>query len=60
MVSYIDTKKSVAYDEFVDAAADFQPLVPFYAVFNWQLAKSLGFKDVGDIQLYESFRKDFY
>ena len=32
-----------------------KPLIPFYAVFNWQLAKSLGFKEVGEIQMYESF-----
>ena len=55
VVGYFDTKKSINYDEFVDASAEFQPLIPFYAVFNWQLAKSLGFKEVGEIQLYESF-----
>ena len=32
-----------------------KPLIPFYAVFNWQLAKSLGFKEIGEIQMYESF-----
>lgn len=55
VVAYFDTKKSLAFDEFYDAAIDFQPLIPFYAVFNWQLAKSLGFKDIGEIQFYESF-----
>ena len=55
MVGYFDTKKSLSYDEFVDAATDFQPLLPFYAVFDWQLAKSLSFKEVGEIQFYESF-----
>ena len=39
VVGYFDTKKSLAFDEFYDAAIDFQPLIPFYAVFNWQLAK---------------------
>ena len=47
MVSFIDTKKSVAYDEFVDASLDFVPLVSFYTVSNKQLAKSLGMKTVG-------------
>ena len=47
VVSYIDTKKSVAYDEFVDASLDFVPLISFYTVSNKQLAKSLGMKTVG-------------
>ena len=47
VVSFIDTKKSVAYDEFVDASLDFVPLVSFYTVSNKQLAKSLGMKTVG-------------
>ena len=53
VVGYFDTKKSLAYDEFVDSALDFQPLVPFYAIFSRQLAKSLGLKDVGQIDFYE-------
>ncbi|CAG5110220.1 Oidioi.mRNA.OKI2018_I69.chr2.g4645.t1.cds [Oikopleura dioica] len=55
VVSYIDTKKSVAYDEFVDAALDFVPLISFYTVSNKQLAKSLGMKTVGEVQFYEPF-----
>ncbi|CBY13690.1 unnamed protein product, partial [Oikopleura dioica] len=55
VVSFIDTKKSVAYDEFVDASLDFVPLISFYTVSNKQLAKSLGMKNVGEVQFYEPF-----
>lgn len=53
VIGYFDTKKSVAYDEFVDASLDFQPLVSFYAIFNRQLVKQLGMKEIGEIHFYE-------
>ena len=53
VIGFFDTKKSLAYDEYVDASIDFQPLISFYAVFNRQLAKSEGLKEVGQIHFYE-------
>lgn len=45
----------MAYDEFVDAALDFAPMIPFFATFNRQVAKQLGLKEYGQIQFYEPF-----
>jgi len=56
VIGYFDTRKSLAYDEFVDAAIDFQPSVSFYAIYNRQLAKALGLKTIGEIHFYEVCR----
>merc|ERR1712130_822153 len=55
VIAFFDTQKSVAYDEFVDASLDFQPTISFYAIYNRQLAKSIGLKTVGEIHFYEPY-----
>lgn len=55
VIGYFETRKSLAYDEFVDASLDFQPAVSFYAIYNRQLAKNIGLKTVGDIHFYEPY-----
>ena len=52
VIGYFESTQSVAYDEYIDAALDFAPMVPFYATFNRQVAKQLGLKEYGTVQFY--------
>lgn len=60
VVGYFESTSSVAYDEFLDASLDFTPMLPFYAVFDRQLAKQLGMKEVGSVQFYEPLLRWYY
>lgn len=59
VVGYLE-KDSPEIKAFEDAAKQYQPLLPFFAVFDKKLAKSLRFKKPKSIQLLKSFEKPVF
>nr|CAB3227938.1 calsequestrin-2 [Phallusia mammillata] len=57
VVGFFESSSSAAYDEFVDAALDYQPMISFFAVFQKLLAKQLGLGDLNQIDFYEPYMK---
>nr|XP_002130664.1 calsequestrin-2 [Ciona intestinalis] len=57
VIGYFESNTASGYDEFVDAAHDFQPVISFYAVFQKLLARQLGLTELNQVDFYEPYMK---